>query len=127
MFKITQKGDFSRTKRYLNILLKRQYLLVAERYAKIGVDALRNATPKDTGETANAWGYRIESEDGRTAIIYTNSHVEKGVNIAIILDYGHGTRNGGYVQGRNYINPTIQPIFDEIADAAWEEVKNIDV
>lgn len=125
MIKITQKGDFSRTKRWLNILLKRQYLLVAERYAKKGLEALREATPKDTGRTAESWDYVIKSDKERTSITFINTHVENGVNIAIILDYGHGTRNGGYVQGRNYINPTIQPIFDELADAAWEEVIKI--
>lgn len=126
MFKITTNGDFSRAQRWLHILLKRQYILVAERYAQKGVEALRQATPKDTGETANSWGYRIESDDSKTSIIFTNSHVENGVNIAIILDYGHGTRNGGYVQGRNYIDPTIQPIFDEIAESVWEEVNKVE-
>lgn len=125
MIKITQKGDFSKTQRYLNLLLNKKYLVIAERYAQKGVEALRDATPKDSGLTANSWGYKIESDNNRTAIIFTNSHVEKGVNIAIILNYGHGTRNGGYVQGRDYINPAIQPIFDELVDAAWEEVTKI--
>lgn len=125
MFKITTNGDFSKTQRWMNLLLKKEYLLVAERYAQRGVEALREATPKDTGETANSWGYRIESNNDKTSIIFTNSHVENGVNIAIILDYGHGTRNGGYVQGRDYINPAIQPIFDEIVESAWEEVTKI--
>lgn len=125
MIKITQKGDFSKTQKYLNLLLNKKYLVVAERYAQKGVEALRDATPKDTGLTADSWGYKIESDNNRTAIIFTNSHIEKGVNIAIILNYGHGTRNGGYVQGRDYINPAIQPIFDELVDAAWEEVTKI--
>lgn len=125
MIKITQKGDFSKTQKYLNLLLNKKYLVVAERYAQKGVEALRDATPKDSGLTADSWGYKIESDNNRTAIIFTNSHIEKGVNIAIILNYGHGTRNGGYVQGRDYINPAIQPIFDELVDAAWEEVTKI--
>lgn len=125
MIKITQKGDFSKTQKYLNLLMNKKYLVVAERYAQKGVEALRDATPKDSGLTADSWDYKIESDNNRTAIIFTNSHIEKGVNIAIILNYGHGTRNGGYVQGRDYINPAIQPIFDELVDAAWEEVTKI--
>lgn len=125
MIKISTKGNFSKTQRYLNLLLDRKYLIVAERYAQRGVEALKEATPRDSGLTAESWGYKIESDNGRTAIIFTNSHIVNGVNIAIILDYGHGTRNGGYVQGRDYINPAIQPIFDEMADAAWEEVTRL--
>lgn len=119
------KGDFSKTERFFNKLLSRDYLNVAEKYAKAGVEALAAATPVDTGETAASWNYRIESGQGKTEIIFTNSHVEKGVNIAIILQYGHGTRNGGYVVGRDYINPAIQPVFDDIVKDAWEEVVKI--
>ena len=88
----------------------------------MGVSALSSATPIDTGKTAASWGYEIESDDDGTRIIWTNSNVNKNVNIAIILQYGHGTGTGGYVQGRDYINPAMQPVFDQIADAVWREV-----
>lgn len=125
--KFKSKGDFSKFEYYLSKLQHKDYLYVADKYAKIGVQALKDATPKDTGYTADCWDYRIEDDKnaGKTTIVFTNSHVEKGVNIAIILQYGHGTRNGGYVVGRDYINPVIQPIFDSIADEAWEEVTKL--
>ena len=88
----------------------------------VRVDALASATPKDTGLTASSWGYEIQHNGERSSIIFTNSNTNKGCNIAILLQYGHGTRNGGYVQGRDYINPAIQPIFDQIASDAWKEV-----
>jgi hypothetical protein len=88
----------------------------------MGVNALAAATPVDTGITASSWDYTIVEEDGKTSIIWTNSNVVKGQNIAVILNYGHGTRNGGYVVGRNYIEPALAPVFDEIAAKAWQEV-----
>lgn len=116
------KGDFSKTLRFFNKLLRRDYLNVAEKYAQKGLAALKDATPKESGRTSEAWNYIIESNSDTVKITYTNSNIVKGVNIAIILQYGHGTRNGGYVAGRDYINPAIQPIFDQIADEAWNEV-----
>ena len=93
-----------------------------KKYGDLGVAALSANTPLRTGETASSWGYDIEVSSGQSKIIFTNSHINKGVNIAIILQYGHGTGTGGYVEGRDYINPAIQPIFDGIAEAAWKEV-----
>ena len=119
------KGNFSKTDKLLNNLLHRNYLNVLDKYGAAGVSALSSATPKDSGETAAAWDYVIERNGDQTSIAFTNSHIEKGVNIAIILQYGHGTGTGGYVQGRDYINPAIQPIFDKMADAAWKEVTNL--
>ena len=98
---------------------------VLERHAAEGVSALAAATPKDSGRTASKWGYRIEQTNEKTSLIFTNSNVNKGVNIAIILQYGHSTNHGGYVQGRDYINPAVQPIFDKISKEAWEEVTNL--
>lgn len=122
--KIKQKGDFSKFDHFLAKLKGKDYLYVAEKYAKIAVQALKEATPKDTGHTAECWDYRIEDnqETKTTKITFTNSNVVDGYNIAILLQYGHGTRNGGYVMGRDYINPVIQPLFEEIANEAWEEV-----
>ena len=84
--------------------------------------ALSSATPIDSGKTANSWSYEITNKDGSVTITFNNSNIQNGVPIAIILQYGHGTRNGGWVQGRDYINPAIQPVFDEIVDKAWREV-----
>lgn len=119
------KGDFSKTEKFFNALLKLDYINVLERYGKAGVAALASATPKDDGTTASSWNYEITHGRKETSIAFTNSNINKGVNIAIILQYGHGTRNGGYVAGRDYINPAIQPIFDKIANDAWKEVTNL--
>ncbi len=118
----TQKGSFTRTEKFFNFLLNRNYLNILDRYGRMGVSALRSATPKDTGYTADSWNYEIVNEKDTVRLIFTNSNVNKGQNIAILLQYGHGTRNGGYVQGRDYINPVLQPLFDDMADACFREV-----
>ena len=97
---------------------------ILDKYGQKGVDALASATPRESGETANSWSYEITGGDGNYAIQWNNSHVNKGVNIAIILQYGHGTGTGGYVVGRDYINPAVQPIFDEMAETIWKEVES---
>ena len=119
------KGDFSKTEKFLNSLLKLDYLNVLERYGQAGVAALAAATPRDSGLTAASWDYEITHNGKETTIAFTNSNVSNGVNIAIILQYGHGTKGGGYVAGRDYINPAIQPIFDKMANEAWREVTNL--
>ena len=96
-----------------------------DRYGRAGVAALASATPVDTGITAGSWYYQIERDNGSVTIAFHNSNVQSGVPIAIILQYGHGTRNGGWVVGRDYINPAIQPIFDQIANDAWREVTKL--
>lgn len=120
--RLKSKGDFSKTKNFLIRMKEKTFLRHLERYGKEGVQALSSATPIDSGLTASSWRYEIHSSDERWEIIWTNSNINKGVPIAIILQYGHGTGTGGYVQGRDYINPAIQPIFDKIADDAWKEV-----
>ena len=122
MIKVTHKGNFSKTERFFNRVLKREYLNVLEKYGEMGVAALRSATPVDSGATADAWSFEIERGKNATTIGFTNSNVNDGVNIAIILRYGHGTGTGGFVQGRDYISPAIQPVFDKIADELWKEV-----
>lgn len=122
MASVRVSGDFRKTEKFFNKMLSRQYLNVLSKYGKLGVTALADATPKKSGKTAASWKYRIEEADGYTAIVFENSNINKNVNVAIILQTGHGTRNGGYVRGRDYINPAIQPIFDDIATAAWKEV-----
>jgi len=118
------KGDFSKTEKFFNSL-KLDYLNVLERYGQAGVAALASATPKDSGLTAASWDYEITHNGKETTIAFTNSNISNGVNIAIILQYGHGTKGGGYVAGRDYINPAIQPIFDKMANEAWREVTNL--
>lgn len=125
MISFRSKGDFSKTEKFLKKSLGRNYRSVLEKYAKQGVAALASATPIETGETASSWNYEIIQNGSRLSIIWNNTHVEKGVNIAVILQYGHGTRNGGWVDGTDYINPALKPIFDKLADAAWKEVTSI--
>lgn len=116
------RGNLKKTTKFLERTVKEDYLKNLDKYGQEGVNALSLATPVDTGKTAASWDYRIEKTGPGVKLVWTNSNVNKGVNIAIILQYGHGTRNGGYVQGRDYINPAIRPIFDKIADDAWKEV-----
>lgn len=101
----------------------KKYLGVLNKFGEQGVSALRSSTPMDTGLTANSWSYNIDIESDHASIYFTNSNINEGVNIAIILQYGHGTGTGGYVAGRDYINPAMRPIFDEMANAAWKEVQ----
>ena len=125
MITFRQKGDFSKLTNYLERLKEAANIGVLDKYGKAGVAALASATPTDTGETASSWYYDIERQNGSASIIFKNSHVNKGVNVAIILQYGHGTGTGGWVEGRDYINPAIQPIFDKIAEDAWREVTKL--
>lgn len=122
MITFHQKGDFSRLNRYFEKLLNVIKLGELDKYGRQGVAALASATPKDTGKTADSWGYDIVRSKDSVAIQWYNTNINKNVNIAVILQYGHGTRNGGYVKGRDYINPAIQPLFDEIAETAWKEI-----
>ena len=125
MITFRQKGDFSKLTRYLEKVKETVKLGDLDKYGREGVAALASATPVDTGLTANSWYYKIENQNGRVSISFLNSNVNKGVPIAIILQYGHGTRNGGWVQGRDYINPAIQRIFDKIVESAWKEVTKL--
>lgn len=115
-------GDFQKTDRLFHRVIERHYMHKLAKYGEKGVQVLAAATPNESGKTAESWSYEIVESDGGLSIYWRNSHVNKGVNIAIILQYGHGTRNGGYVEGKDYINPAIQPIFDAMADEAWKEV-----
>ena len=122
MVTITSKGDLSKTYKFLKKLSSKKFLDKLDDYGKEGVAALSAATPVDTGKTAASWGYKITATTNSRTITWTNSNVVKGVPIAIILQYGHGTRNGGWVEGRDYINPAIQPIFEQIKNEIWREV-----
>ena len=120
--KFEVSGNFSNTERFLNQIRHKDYLNVLDEFGRQGVQALRNATPVDSGKTAESWNYEIHQTEGTTELVWTNSNINDGVPIAIILQYGHGTGTGGYVQGRDYINPAIRPIFDKIAEKAWKVV-----
>lgn len=120
--KFEVSGGFTKTERFLNRMKRREYLNMLDEFGRDGVQALRNATPVDSGATAEAWDYEIKRTRNYTEIVWTNSNINDGVPIAVILQYGHGTGTGGYVQGRDYINPAIRPIFDKIAEKAWKVV-----
>lgn len=122
--KVTHRGDFSATKAFASRIQNRVYLRNLEKYGAMGVAALRDATPKDDGDTANRWYYEVVDRPGYYAIHWLNSNVVQPGNIpiAVLIQYGHGTRNGGYVEGRDYINPALRPIFDQMASDMWREV-----
>ena len=122
MITIQSKGKFERTWKFFNKMSKFSIRKYLDSYGRQGVEALASATPMDSGKTAKSWEYEITEWDGGCSIQWFNTHVNKGVNIAIILQYGHGTGTGGYVVGRDYINPAVRPIFDEIAETIWKEV-----
>lgn len=122
MITVKCQGSFDRSEFFLKRLLKLDIKETLEKYGRLGVEQLRAYTPKDSGETADSWDYEIHIGADRQSIVFTNSNINDGVPIAIILQYGHGTRNGGYVQGIDYINPALNSIFDELADEAWREV-----
>jgi len=125
MITFRQKGDFSKLNGYLERIKNVVKLGDLDRYGREGVEALSSATPKDSGLTASSWFYEITHDKESVSITFKNSNINKGVPIAIILQLGHGTRNGGWVEGRDYINPAIRPVFDKIADEAWEEVTKL--
>ena len=122
MIRIKQRGDFSKLTTYLKDLRKPVNIRIIEKYAREGVAALAAATPVATGKTANSWYYEVINNNGKLKLTFNNSNVQNGVPIAIVRQYGHGTRNGGWVEGRDYINPSVQPIFDKITNELWREV-----
>lgn len=125
MISFRQKGDFSKLTRYLERAKEVVKLSDLDKYGREGVAALASATPVDSGLTAHSWNYKIEHTNGSVSIVFNNTNIQNGVPIAIILQYGHGTGTGGWVQGRDYINPAIQPVFDRILENAWKEVTKL--
>lgn len=124
MIKFTTSGNTDRTERFLNKIIHGDLYSKLDPYAKRGVDALASATPKESGLTSQSWDYEIVTEGEKTTIWWFNTHKVNGFNVAVGLQYGHGTGTGGWVEGYDYINPALRPIFDEIADAVWKEVQN---
>lgn len=122
MITVTHSGSYSNLDKFLKFINQEKYLRVVYKYAKKGVEALSNATPVATGKTASSWTSEVIIGANSINIYWNNDNINKGVNIAIILQYGHGTRTGGYVQGRDYINPAIRPVFDKMAEELWREV-----
>ena len=124
MFKFTHKGDFHNIERFLNKIQNGDIYNSLEKYAQRGVDALSEATPVDSGRTADSWGYEVDRGRDYIKISWTNDNFNDGEQIAVLIQYGHGTGNGGYVQGQDYINPAMRQVFQEIADDVWKEVVN---
>ena len=122
MIRFRQRGDFSSLTSYFQRIKEVIKFSDLDKYGREGVVALEMYTPKDTGLTSRSWKYRIEHGNETVSISFYNTNINQGVSIAVILQYGHGTRNGGWVEGRDYINPAIRPIFDKIAEEAWKEV-----
>jgi len=123
MIRVVAKGNFKNSRKMLGKAKTVNYMDLLHKYARAGVDALKEATPVDSGKTSESWYYEIKYRDGVYTVTWLNSNVNDGVNIALILNTGHGTSNGGYVVGKEYIRPTIRPIFDEIAESAWREIR----
>ena len=122
MITIESQGDWKMTRNWFDRMTKLDLALIMNQFGKEGVSALKAATPSRSGETAASWNYEVTRKGNNWKITWTNSHINKGANIAVLIQYGHGTRNGGYVVGRDYINPAIRPVFDKIAAKAWKEV-----
>ena len=125
MISFRQKGDFSKLDHYFERVKEAAKIGILDKYGQAGVSALSSATPVESGKTASSWYYEIKRQNGSVALEFYNSNVNNGVPIAVILQFGHGTGTGGWVQGRDYINPAIQPIFDKISEDAWKEVTKI--
>lgn len=122
MIVLKTTGKLKKTEKFLSKMSRFDIRRILNKYGEEGVHALAENTPVRSGETASSWRYKVNINNGIATVTWSNTHVEKGVNIAIILQYGHGTRNGGYVQGIDYINPALKPVFNALAEEAWMEV-----
>lgn len=124
MISVEAPGSFKNTDAFLAKMQRDDLARLLDKYGRMGVDALASATPRETGETATSWAYKISKSRGSLEIVWHNTNVQNGLPIAILLQYGHGTGTGGWVEGRDYINPAIRPIFDQITTDLWREVTN---
>lgn len=122
MIRVDTKGSFAKTEAFFKFLNSKKMFSVLEHYGRVGVDALSRATPVDTRETSISWGYSVNRTGQRYSINWFNTNADDGVNVAVILQYGHGTGTGGYVEGIDYINPAIRPVFDRLLDDVWKQV-----
>ena len=123
MIEVKSSGSFKNTEKFLAAMRKSDFLALLDKYGKQGVAALATAAPVDTGLLASSWEYEVYSKKGFHGIVWSNTNVENGLQVAILVQYGHATRDGGWVEGIDYVNPAIQPLFDKIAQDVWEEVK----
>ena len=124
MITIKHKGSFKKAEKFMETMKKGEYMATLRRYGQMGVDALEEATPKDRGVTAGSWSYEIQNKHRNYTIYWRNSSTNEGENIALLLQYGHGTGRGVYVEGIDYINPALKKVFDGMADALWREVQS---
>lgn len=124
MISFVSKGDFQKTKKFLNSAKNFGPRSILEKYGELGVKALAESTPKDTGRTAESWTYSIRKDPHGYSLIFSNSNVNNGVPIAVLIRYGHATGTGGFVQGIDYISPAIRPLFTSFADSLWKELNN---
>lgn len=122
MISISHKGNFNNTEKFLKGSKEIDFINLLNEYGKKGVDALSQATPIDSGITSGSWRYEIHTSKGEYKVIWTNDNINQGIPIAILIQYGHATKNGGYVEGRDFINPAMKPIFDSMANELWREV-----
>lgn len=122
MIKVTSKGNWNQTTAYLNRMLSREHLAALQKFGPIGVSALASATPKESALTANSWTFETESRAGSFKMTWLNNNIHEGANVAILIQFGHGVRGGGYVQGRDFINPAMRPVFDQMAEEMWKAV-----
>ena len=122
IIKVKHKGSFKNTEGFFKRALRRDYMSILNRYGQEGVELLKAATPVRSGITAESWGYEIEQGNGQVAISWTNHNENQGANIAVLIIYGHGLANGGYVQGNNFVDPALQPLMQKMADQVWKEV-----
>lgn len=122
MFSISHKGNFNNTEKFFKNSKEIDFISLLNEYGKRGVDALSQSTPIDSGKTSSSWNYEIHTSKDSYKIIWTNENINDGVPIAILIQYGHATKNGGYVEGRDFINPAMRPIFDGMANELWGEV-----
>jgi len=125
MITFQHRGSFKNTEKFLTRVRGAKYITLLNKYGREGVNALSAATPTDTGKTSSSWAYKIEDQPNSTRIFWYNTNTNDNVNIALILQYGHGTANGGFVRGRDYINPAMRPIFDKMANEVWKEVTSV--
>ena len=125
MIRVKQRGDFARTERFFKQAAAADYMSIFNKYGQIGVAELSAATPKDSGAASSSWDYIILKKNGSFSIVWTNTNIENGVPVVILIQYGHGTKNGGYVEGRDFINPATLVVFEELAKEIWKEVTSL--